>query len=114
MELSPSSEAASCATTQEFPNILWNTKVHYRVHKRPPLAPILSQINPVYTTPSYLSKMHFNIIHPPKSWSSFYPSGFPTNILYAFLFCRMRDTYHAHLLLFDFIILIILGEEYKL
>jgi hypothetical protein len=27
--------------------------------------PILSQINLVHTTPSYLSKIHFNITHPP-------------------------------------------------
>jgi hypothetical protein len=31
---------------------------------------ILSQINPVHTTPSYLSKIHVNIIHPPTSWPS--------------------------------------------
>jgi hypothetical protein len=57
MELSPSWEAASCAATQELPSILRNPEVHYRVHK----SPILSQMNPIHTIPSY--KIHFNIYH---------------------------------------------------
>jgi hypothetical protein len=45
--------------------------------------------------------------------SGLFHSGFPTNILYIF-FASIRATCHAHLILLHLIILIILGEEYKL
>jgi hypothetical protein len=38
--------------------------------------PILSHINPIHTIPSYLSKIHFNIEHPPTSWSSQWSPSF--------------------------------------
>jgi hypothetical protein len=70
MELSLFCEAASYAATQEFPKMLWNLKVHYRVHKSPAVILILSQINPVNNISCYLSKIYLNIILPPTSWSS--------------------------------------------
>jgi hypothetical protein len=60
MELNSSGGAANSADTQEFPSMLWNPKIHYRVHTSTPLVLILSQIYPIHTIPSNLSKIHFN------------------------------------------------------
>jgi hypothetical protein len=86
MELSPSLESANCAVTQELPSILRNPKVHHHVHKSPTIFPILSQIDPIHTIQSYLSKIHLNIVHPPTSWSSYWSPSFwlPHHILNAF------------------------------
>jgi hypothetical protein len=56
MELSTATEAASCAATRDHPNILRTLKVHQCIHKSSPLIPILSRINPIHATPTYISK----------------------------------------------------------
>jgi hypothetical protein len=46
--------------------------------------------------------------------SGLFPSGFPTKNMYTIIFHPQRATCHVHLIHLDLIILIILGEEYKL
>jgi hypothetical protein len=52
---SPSWEANSFSASQKIPRILWNPKVHYRIHNSPLLVSFPIHINPVYA-------VHFNII----------------------------------------------------
>jgi hypothetical protein len=63
MELSPSWEAANCAAAWELPSILWNPEVHHRVHISSPPVPILSQIDPILTIPSYLRSISILSTH---------------------------------------------------
>jgi hypothetical protein len=100
--------------TQEFPSILWNPKVRYRVHKSPWLVPFLSQFSPARTSPSYLRSILILSIHLRLSLSSgIFPSVSHQNSV-CISVLPIHATFLTHLILPDLIILIIFGEEYNL
>jgi hypothetical protein len=84
MEQSPSCEASSHSASQEIPRLLCNPKVHYRVHKNPPLLLVLSQMHPVRAFKTYFPKTF-----PISSFrlllglpSDLFPSDFQTKTAY--------------------------------
>jgi hypothetical protein len=81
--------------------------------QEPATVPILSQMNPVHTTPSYFSKIHLNIIFPPTSryfyWSRSFWLSHQNPICISLR--PMHATCPAHITRLDSIILVILGED---
>jgi len=62
MEQSPSWEANTHWAVQEIPRLVWNPKVHYRVHKNLPLVPVLNPMDPVHKFSPCFPKIESNII----------------------------------------------------
>jgi len=108
--VSPKSSAS-----QEIPHILWNLKVHYHVHKRPPQAPVLKLsppiqflLRPPFTTTLHiclgLGSCHFLWVFLPKPCMYFFHS----------LFLLLLFACPTHLILLDLLILTKFDKAYKL
>jgi hypothetical protein len=60
MEQSPSWQANNSSDGQEIPRILWNPRLHYCVHKNPPLVPIMSLLGQIHMFTPYFFKKYFD------------------------------------------------------
>jgi hypothetical protein len=104
--------ASGFTANSENISTLWTTKLHTRVHRRPPCVPILRQTKRVRHLPSYC-KIHFNVIlsYTLGSYKRFLYIKFPQQNLVGLCISHApaRATWHTHLILLNFTH----GKKYK-
>jgi hypothetical protein len=99
MQQSPSKAYPSSAF-QEIPRILWNPKVHFRIHKWPPPVHVMIQLDPNHAPTSHFLRIYLNIILPSKpgfSKSSLSLRRIQQNLMYTstiLLTCYMPHRLH--------------------
>ena len=114
MQQNPSSQPNSSAICHEILRILWNPKVHCRVHNSLPLVHMPSQVNPVNAILPYFLLRYMVTIssHLLTGFpSGLFPSGFPTKSLHAPLLFSIHTTCPTHHILLDLTTLIISDKQ---
>ena len=108
-------EANWFPAVREIPCILWNPKVHHRIHKCPPPSPILNQIHLAHAPTSHFLNIHFTIILPSMSEASKWSLSFRFPHQNPVYISPLPQTCYVsrHLILLDFITRTIFGEQYR-